>query len=399
MDEAAEQLEEANPDAGEGAIIRVHLFDADLLQLPTPEGMPDIMPVWFTGELPVLVYPPLAERGLKEGEPFNLEVSPYHIYYGALRELAETADAERGAALKRLVLEWNPNSALEVTELARLRLQDDVETALLHYELAQEIDENLYEALQDGGMCQYALSAVPGQDREERLEEAEALFRRATELRPDAGLSWWSLARLLHDRGDVNGAGRVLQEFLGAHPEGEGREIVEHALLHGFEEVGAEGGEDAQQAEEDRQLFQQAQALAFGGEPARAAELSRPLAERHPESAEVWFVLGAAARRTGDLSEAERCLRRAARLAPQEPFVWFELAGSYMEEQDWPHAEDAIRKALEIDPQNAGFLCDLGRILLARGDRYGAEEAVEQARELVGGDPQVAELLAQVSGT
>jgi Flp pilus assembly protein TadD len=398
MDNEVESIQESEgQEPGDGEILRSHLFEGDLLQLPQPEEMPDMMPAWFEGGLPVLVYPPLAERGFEEGAQFNLEVTPYHIYYGALRELAETADAERSEMLRKLVLEWNPNAAHEVNELARARLQEDVESALLHYELAQEIDDEMYEAVQDGGMCQYALSAVQDQDRDERLDEAEAMFRRAIELQPASGLSWWSLARTLNERGQGAEANAVLRQFLNDYPEGEGREMVEEALVHGFEAHEVEEMEEGAQAGgEDQALFQQAQALAFGENPAQAVELIRPLAERYPESAEVWFVLGAASRRTGDLPEAERCLRRAARLAPQEPFIWFELAGSYMDDEDWSHAEEAIRKALELDPENPGFLCDLGRILLAQGDRAGAEEAVTQARELVGDDPQIMELAGQL---
>src|SRR5206468_1648805 len=143
-----------------------------------------------------LVFPPLAERNLAQGESINLEITPYHLYYGALRELAETADAERSEVLRQLVLEWNPQAAMEVCELGRHHIQEDVETALLHYELALELDEELYEAVQDAGMCEYALASAPEEDREERLDNAQTLFRQATELRPEAGLSWWSMARV-----------------------------------------------------------------------------------------------------------------------------------------------------------------------------------------------------------
>jgi len=375
-----------------GADLRPHLFHGDLLQLPPPdEGRPEILPVWFSGPLPALIYPPLSERGVQEGENINLEISPYNLYYGALRELAETADEERSDNLRRLVLEWNPQAALEVCELARLHVEQNVEVALLHYELAMELDENLYEAAQDAGMCEYALAAVEGEESEERLANAEELFRRAIELRPDAGLSWWSLARVLNDQDAGEQAAEVLGQFLRDYPQGDNRDLVEQALTEGFEAGGQPSPEQA--------AFTQAQAMAFGGDPAGAVELLRPLAEAYPDTGEIWFVLGAAHRRLGDTAEAERCLRRTVRLAPEFTFGWWELSGTHADAKQWREAEEAIRTALEHDPENAIYLCDLGRIRLAQGDREGAEEAIHQARDLVPDDPAVEEALKALEGS
>jgi Flp pilus assembly protein TadD len=365
----------------EGQLLREHLFEGDLLHLPPPdEGIPNFLPEWFSGPLPALVYPPLQERGFQEGDRVDLQISEHNLYYGALRELAETADEERSEQLRRLALEWNPHAALEVCEIARDHIQEDVESALLHYELALELDESLYEASQDAGMCEFALSAVSEEDREERLENATGLFRRAIELRPEAGLSWWSLARALHEQGDHEGADACLHRFLDEYPDGEQREIVEEALANGFETA---------EVSDEQVVFAQAQALAFGDDPAQAVEILQPLAENYPDSGEIWFVLGAAYRRAGQGGEAERCLRRAARLAPQEPFVWWELSRACASLAEWRAAEDSIRKALEFDAENAIYLSDLGRILLAQGDRDGAEEAIGRAQELVPDDPEV----------
>src|SRR5262249_50630149 len=157
-------------------------------------------------------------------------------------------------------------------------------------------------------------------------------------------------------------------------PEGDQRDMVE-AALHGG--AGGEG------ASPDQEAFVQAQQLAFGDDPTGAVRLLAPMTETYPDSAEIWFILGGAHRRSGSGEEAERCLRGAARLAPTEPFIWLELARAYEEMAQWRPAENAIRKALEVDPENAGFHCALGRILLAQGDRYGAEEAIHKAQELV----------------
>ena len=374
--------DQAPEDADLGQLLRAHLFEGDLLQLPAPEeGIPGFLPEWYKGTLPALVYPPLSERGVADGDNIDLQITPYNMYYGALRALTEVQDEEQGDALRRLVLEWNAQAAHEVCELGRAHIdQGDVATAVLHYELALELDDNLYEANQDAGMCHYALSTVEGANRDTHLDSAEELFRHALELRPESGFSCWSLARVLNDRGDAEAAEELMSDFLDDYPEGEEREMVEEALQHGFA---------AEEQSSEQELFAQAQVLAFGDDPARAVEMLQPLAEAFPDTGEIWFVLGAAHRRVGAAAEAERCLRRAARLVGEEPFVWWELARAYMDVSQWRAAEDALRKAVELDPQNAIYLCDLGRALLAQGDHEGAGEAIEQARELVPDDPEV----------
>jgi tetratricopeptide (TPR) repeat protein len=388
-------MDQQLPDLDEGQLLRERLFEGDLLELPYPEGgIPGFLPEWYDGPLPALVYPPLAERGVKDGENIDLQISHVNIYYGALRALAETAETERAEELKRLVLGWNETAAAEVCQLGRMQVERDVETAILHYELAMELDPAMYEAVQDAGMCEYALAQAVPDDREERIETARSLFERAVELRPEAGLSWWSLARAHFDLGEGAEAEALLRRFLEEHPEGEQREMVQDALRHGFESASAEA--DAQ--DDARQTFAEAQALAFGDDPARAVELLQPLAEAYPDSGEVWFTMGAAYRRSGPAAEAERCLRRAARLAPAEPFVWWELARACMDTGGWRPAEEAIRKALELDPENAIYHADLSRILLGLGDREGARDAIDRAQELAPDDPEVVRAVGMLTG-
>lgn len=389
--DSLDELEEETPHAGD--LIRPYLFDGDLIQIPRPEDadVGGFLPAWFPGDLPLLIYPPLAERGINPGDSVNLEVSPYHLYYGALRELAETADSDRSTSLTRLVLEWNPNAALELCELARAHVQENIETALLHYELALELDDSLYEATQDAGMCQFAMANMEGEDREERLGAAEDWFRRAVELRPISGLSWWSLARTLFDQGAEDEALDVLHQFLEAYPNGENRDLIEETLNTGFSDVQADGPPDEEQA-----AFQEAQALAWGQDPARAVELLTPLAEAHPDVAQVWFVLGAAHRRAGDLAEAERCLRRTVRLASQEPLAWSELTQTYISGSRWREAEDAARKCLELEADNPLYLAALAEALFNRGNREEAREALDQALDLVPDDPHLLELDARI---
>lgn len=378
-----------NPEeANDGQILREHLFDGDLLQLPKPdEGIPGFLPEWFTGTLPVLVYPPMSERGVEDGDTVNLEVTPYHLYYGALRELAESADPERSDMLKQTLMAWNADAAREVTTLAREQIQTDVETALLHYELAMELDDEMYEAFQDGGMCEFALATLSPEERDERLGNADEYFRRAIELQPESGLSWWSLARVLDAQGAPEESEEALRQFLREYPEGNEREMVEDALVNGFDSEMLAGGEEYEG--EDGEVEIPEGAVDLSNDPAQAVELLAPLAEQNPDDPRIWFTLGSAYRALEQGDEAERCLRRAARLAPEEPFVWLELSRACADLEQWRAAEEAIRKAIELDDQNALYHYDLGEILAERGDRDGAREALEGALALVPDDPEI----------
>lgn len=378
----------------EGQLLRINLFQGDLLELPRPEeGSGDFIPDWFTGNLPALVFPPLAERGIESGGKVDLQITPYHLYYGALRELAETADEDRSEALKRLALHWNENAILEVCELARFHVESDLESALLHYELALELDENYWEALQNAGMCEYAMAQAMPDERDDRLDSAADYLKRAVYAQPNEGFSWWSWARALHDQGQDEDARNILWQFATEYPEGKDREMIEAALAVGFESN--DDAEDSDRPDPQvQQTFMEAQQAAFGENPAAAVDLLTPLVEAYPEAGEIWFVLGVANRRSGDPEESERCLRRAARLASTEPFIWWELARAYMDMEQWRPAESAIDKALELDPENAQYLADRGRILLSLGDRAGAEESIRRAEELVPDDPEVQEAVA-----
>lgn len=386
--------QELQQQQAEGQELRMRIFSGDLVELPIQEAiLENFLPPGYDGSsIFALVWPPLEERRA-EGDQINLQITPYHIYYGALRALAESAEEERSEALRNLITHLNPSAGLEVCELARGYLTSDLSTALLHYELALEIDDRLYEAYQDGGMCHLAAADLNPHEEAEHLDEAARLFQTATEINPGAGLSWWSRARVAWMQGDEETAHSLLETFLRDYPEGDSRDIVQHALDHGFEEIAPE-----MQAAQEEQLFDQAQALAFGADPARAAIMLKPLAESHPETGEIWFVLGAALRRSGDAPEAERCLRRAARLIPTEPFIWTELGLTCEEMGQLPAAETALVRALEFDPDNVLCLCTLSRVQFKLGDREGARDAAERAQTLIPDAPEVAEALARLEG-
>jgi Flp pilus assembly protein TadD len=197
----------------------------------------------------------------------------------------------------------------------------------------------------------------------------------------------------MNDRGDTDDAQECLAQFLEQQPDGEHRELVE-AALQGDLTTEADATDPVHQA-----AFVEAQGLAWGENPARAVELLAPMAEAYPDSPQVWFVLGAAHRRAGNLDEAERCLRRTVLRAAEEPFAWWELAQTYLGQRLWKQAEQAARKALELDPENPAYLLNLGQALIGLDDREAAREVLEEANSLVPDDPEISKALEQAGGS
>ncbi|MGV3719612.1 MAG: tetratricopeptide repeat protein [Actinomycetota bacterium] len=300
--------EEVNP----GQILREHLFDGQLLQLPAPEeGVPGFLPQWFQGPLPTLVFPPLDALGVQEGENVNLEVTPYHIYYGTLRELAETAGGtERFDMLQRLALELNPNAGLEVCELARRH----VERALLHYELAQELDSSAPGIDQTVEYCQAALDTAPGGDgssspgMEEPNEDQSAFQQAQALLHEDPAQSVTLLTPLSQsypDSGEVFFILGSAHRRTGDHPEAE-RCLRRAARLLPTEPF---------------IWWELAQACGDAGQWRAAEEASRKALELDPENPLYLVELGKALLNLGNREDATEAIRKAESLAGDDPSI------------------------------------------------------------------------------
>lgn len=299
------QALQANP----GNLLREHLFDGDLLQLPAPEeGIPGFLPEWYQGELPVLVYPRLQDRGVQDGDNVNLEVTPYHIYYGALRELAETADSERAEVLKQLTTAWNANAALEVRQLARKH----IEKALLHCELAQELDAQIDGVEQAAEIVQTALDFLPDEDG---APVAEA------ELSPEQQ-DFQEAQRIMNE--DPQRAIELVQPLAEAYPDTGELWFI----------LGAAHRRAQDYPEAERCLR-------------RAARLA-------PQEPFVWWELSRTSYEAGRPRDAEETIRKALELDAQNPIYLADLARALVGLGDVEAAEEALQQAEEIvadDPE------------------------------------------------
>lgn len=304
-----QEQEPQAPQPNPGAILREHLFDGDLLQLPQPEeGIPGFLPDWYEGTLPVLVYPRLQDQGVQQGDNVNLEVTPFHIYYGALRELAETADEERAEVLKQLTSGWNANAALEVRQLARKH----IEKALLHCELAQELDAEVEGIDQAAEIVQTALDFLPdeegvvGGDGQGEMSPEQEDFQEAQ--------------RIMNE--DPQRAIELVQPLADAYPDtGELWFILGAAHRR------------AQDYEEAERCLRRAGRLA-------------------PQEPFVWWELSRTSFEAGRLKEGEDAIRKALELDAQNPIYLADLAKLLAAQGDTDGAEEAIQQAEELVPDD-----------------------------------------------
>ena len=113
------------------------------------------------------------------------------------------------------------------------------------------------------------------------------------------------------------------------------------------------------------------------------------LAAKQPDSAPVHRMLGAAAKKKGDVARAEAELRKAVELDPQDALAHRDLGVLLYETNRQDQALPEGEKALALDPQNAGLLFNMGLMYQNAGRGQEAWDALVKAEAA---DPQNAEL-------
>ena len=133
----------------------------------------------------------------------------------------------------------------------------------------------------------------------------------------------------------------------------------------------------------------QVNALFAAGRVDEALAGYEALAAKAPESAPVHRMLGAAAKKKGDLARAEAELRKAVELDPQDALAHRDLGVLLYETNRQDLALPEAEKALALDPQNAGLLFNLGLMYQNAGRSQEAWDTLVKAEAV---DPQNAEL-------
>jgi serine/threonine-protein kinase len=162
------------------------------------------------------------------------------------------------------------------------------------------------------------------------------------------------LADALHDRGDSQGAIRLMRRAQGHSP---GDFWINHKLAERLAESKPPQWEEA--------VTYYLVALAL-----------------RPGNVGVLLNLGNALRAKGDLAGAIATLRRAIDLAPKYAAAHNSLGIALLDQGDFVGALKAVRKALEIEPKSSKFTNNLGTVLHEKGDLPRAIEAHRKAIQL-----------------
>ncbi|MBG05440.1 MAG: hypothetical protein CMM59_15350 [Rhodospirillaceae bacterium] len=194
----------------------------------------------------------------------------------------------------------------------------------------------------------------------QREDEAETMFRQATELPDSAAGAWYNLGNLQASRRDFEAAEGAYRRAIELQPT--------MAPAH----------------------FQLAAVLRDTGRIDEAIPQFRHAIENDPDLTSAHMNLGNCLRATGRLAEAAAAHRTALTLAPESWEVHYNLA-RVLEELGDPAAEDHVERALDLSPQPAAVHHGYAEAAATRG---AFARAVEHFQSAVALEP--AQFYAQV---
>ncbi|MFH1278295.1 MAG: tetratricopeptide repeat protein [Candidatus Eisenbacteria bacterium] len=215
-----------------------------------------------------------------------------------------------------------------------------------------------------------------------RTEEAEAMYREATEASPGFPSAWNNLGGILLGKGDRAGAAAAFDRAIEAdsdhvrarrnaaflaRDEGRFEDARRHLLRALAAERSAENLTDLAVIEE------------VTGHTEEAESLYREALEKDPGQGEGAANLGRLLAISGRAEEAIPLLEIGARQLPDEPSPPLYLALAHAQTGDFDAAEEALKRAERAGADVRARILE-GRLLAARGDAAGAAAVLARAR-------------------
>jgi Flp pilus assembly protein TadD len=263
------------------------------------------------------------------------------------RALLEAGDAKRAVALLSAVREQHPRDVWVNYDLAQaLRAQQppQLAEAIRYYTAAQalrpEIGHALGHALQEAGW----------------RDEAAAVFRQLTQLRPGNARHHNCLGSVLHRQGRLEEAKVEFYKVIALDPKRASPHFNLGSLL------------------DDQGRLEEAKA-----EYRKAIEL-------YPKDARFHTNLGATLHKQGQLEEAKAEYRKAIELDPKDAYPHHNLGLALDDQGRLEEAQAEFRKAIELDPKDAKAHNNLGNVLRDQGQ---LEEAQAEYRRAIELDPKL----------
>jgi len=226
----------------------------------------------------------------------------------------------------------------------------------------------------------------------ERCDEAEEAYRKAIDLRPEASRAWASLGQLLHEKlNRYEEAEKMYRKAIELKPDDVWTHVqlarVSRDHLKKYEEAEKMYRKTIELEPEHHGLWEEFARLLH--KPLKRYEESetayRKAIELEPNCSLVWAYFG-------DLlsdgfqryEEAEKAYRKAVELGPDNAWAWAKLGGLLHDKLGrYEEAEKAYRKAIEIEPKVASGWAKLGQTLQRKPECYEeSEKAYRKAIEL-----------------
>lgn len=129
----------------------------------------------------------------------------------------------------------------------------------------------------------------------------------------------------------------------------------------------------------------------------RAAQITRRIVARSPQSGDAWGFLGLALARSGQKDEALGCFEKAVNLQPDNPALWAQLALLYRAKGNVGAELDALQRVLANNPGDSLGWLFLGEVRLRRGEMDEAASALGKATTLLPDSPHAFFLAAFVA--
>jgi tetratricopeptide (TPR) repeat protein len=192
--------------------------------------------------------------------------------------------------------------------------------------------------------------------RQKRLDEAVAYFRKAAELDPNAG-AYNGLGCALYEQGELEESVACFRKAIELDPK----------FAQAYYNLGT--------------------ALHSQGKLEEAIAEYRYAIELNPKHALAHNNLGNALRDKGQLDEAIAEYEKAIELNPKDPGFHSNLGRALRDKGKLEEAIACARKAIDLDPKNAATHNSLGLTLLTKGQQ---EEAIAEYRKAIELDPKFA---------
>jgi len=222
--------------------------------------------------------------------------------------------------------------------------------------------------------------------RQNNLEKAESLIRRAIDLDPAMAEAHYNLGRVLQDRGQAEAMLEAYQRAIALDPALEFAHFnlgLAH-LNRGETDLAVAAFRKARQLNprDADYAFNLGLALQRRGDSDEAMKAYQQAIGLNPGYAQAHNNLGILLKETGRHADAMACYRRAIRAAPDYADAFFNLGNAAEEAGQMVEAQRAYRDAIAHRPDFAKAHNNLGNVCYAAGDHEQALAAYRRAQEL-----------------